>query len=175
MIKPAALFTPAPERATLDRPLEHLLACHRRIEERLDTLERAAAHLHDRRDEALAAFHSAFAFLDTSGALHTADEEESLFPRLYPLLEMGERSYLAGLEHDHTEAHLMYTRLKSLIAAPGTGDAWLHQTRGLVENLAAHYRRHIASEDETLQSYAAERLGAAALAEIAGEMRARRK
>ena len=175
MIKPSALFTPASERATLDQPLAHLRACHRRIEDRLTTLERAAAHLQDRRDEALAAFHSAFAFLDTSGALHTADEEESLFPRLYPLLEMGERSYLAGLEHDHTEAHRMYTRLKALIAAPDAGDAWLAQTRGLVENLTAHYRRHIASEDESLQAYAAERLGGAALAEIAQEMRARRK
>ena len=69
----------------------------------------------------------------------------------------------------------MYTRLKALIAAPDAGDAWLAQTRGLVENLTAHYRRHIASEDESLQAYAAERLGGAALAEIAQEMRARRK
>ena len=33
------------EQATLDRPLEHLVACHRRIEERLRTLERVGDHL----------------------------------------------------------------------------------------------------------------------------------
>lgn len=175
MIKPEALFAPVSGRSSLDRPLEHLMACHRRIEERLEVLERAAAHLEDARAEALAAFGSAFAFLDTSGALHTADEEESLFPRLRPLLEMGERTYLAGLEHDHTEAHRMYAELKGLVAAPCDDGEWVVKVRELVERLAAHYRRHISSEDETLQGYAGGLLSAAALAEIAVEMRARRK
>lgn len=175
MIKPEALFAPVSERSSLDRPLDHLMACHRRIEERLDVMERAAAHLDELREEAMKAFASAFAFLDTSGVLHTADEEESLFPRLRPLLEMGERTYLAGLEHDHTEAHRMYAELKELVAAPGEGEEWAAKVRGLVERLSAHYRRHIASEDETLQGYAAGLLSAPALAEIAAEMRARRK
>lgn len=175
MIKPEALFAPAAERSSLDRPLEHLMACHRRIEERLAGMERAAEHLEERREEALAAFARAFAFLDTSGALHTADEEESLFPRLTPLLERGERTYLAGLEHDHTEAHRMYAELKGLISSPEEAGEWAARVRGLVERLAAHYRRHIASEDETLQEYAGRLLSAPALAEIAAEMRARRK
>jgi hemerythrin-like domain-containing protein len=175
MIKPEALFKPVLERSSLDRPLDHLMACHRRIEERLEVMERAAAHLGDLRAEALAAFASAFQFLDTSGVLHTADEEESLFPRLRPLLERGERTYLAGLEHDHTEAHRMYTELKGLIAAPAEEQGWIQNVRGLVERLSAHYRRHIASEDETLQNYASGLLGAEALTEIAAEMRARRK
>lgn len=175
MIKPEALFTPVSKRSSLDRPLDHLMACHRRIEERLDVMERAASRLEDLREEALGAFAPAFAFLDTSGVLHTADEEESLFPRLRPLMERGERTYLAGLEHDHTEAHRMYEELKGLIAAPREDGEWMAKVRGLVERLSGHYRRHIASEDETLQSYAGGLLSPAALAEIAAEMRARRK
>jgi len=54
--------------------------CHRRIEERLATLERAAEHLNDRTGAALVAFRSVFEFMDSAGVLHTADEEESLFP-----------------------------------------------------------------------------------------------
>ncbi len=175
MIQPDALFAPASGRSSLDRPLDHLLACHRRIEERLATLERAAAHLESHRDEALAAFASAFSFLDSSGVHHTADEEESIFPRLVPLLEPGERTYLASLEHDHTEAHRMYASLKARIAAPADSPEWRAEVSNLVERLVAHYRRHIASEDETLQAYAAEKLTPPMLAEIAAEMKARRK
>lgn len=167
MIKPEALFSHPARRASIDAPLEHLLACHRRIEERLETLERAAAHLEDRADEARAAFRSAFAFLDTSGALHTADEEESLFPRLLASLEPGERSYVAGLEHDHTEAHCLYTELKASLDRPA-------QARHLVERLCALYRAHIASEDSVLQEYARIHLTAGQLAEIAREMKDRR-
>lgn len=174
MIRPEALFTPVSERATLDEPLKHLMACHRRIEERLGMMERGAEALETAREAALGAFRSAFAFLDTSGALHTADEEESLFPRLRPLMEMGERTYLAGLEHDHTEAHRMYADLKGLMGAPLETREWVERVRGLVERLVAHYRRHIASEDEVLQGYGRELLDAGALAEIAAEMRARR-
>ena len=151
----------------MDAPLEHLMACHRRIEDRLETLERAAAHLEDRTEEALGAFRSAFAFLDSSGALHTADEEESLFPRLLPALEPGERSYVAGLEHEHTEAHLIYTELKASLERPA-------QARHLVERLCALYRAHIASEDSVLQEYAKVHLTEAQLGEIAREMKDRR-
>ncbi len=167
MIKPEALFAGAARRSSLDEPLEHLMACHRRIEERLETLERAAAHLEDRTEEALGAFRSAFAFLDTSGALHTADEEESLFPRLMAALERGERAYLAGLEHDHTEAHRIYTELKLSLDRPA-------QARHLVDRLCALYRAHIASEDDVLQEYARVHLSAEQLAEIGREMKGRR-
>lgn len=167
MIKPEALFANPARRASIDAPLDHLMACHRRIEDRLETLERAAAHLEDRTEEARAAFRSAFAFLDSSGALHTADEEESLFPRLMPTLEPGERSYVAGLEHEHTEAHGIYTELKGSLERPA-------QARHLVERLCTLYRAHIASEDTILQEYARVHLTAGQLAEIAREMKDRR-
>ena len=59
--------------AAIDTPVEHLMACHRRIEDRLATLERAADHL--RGDKPV-------------------DEEESLFPRVRPHLTPEELHYL---------------------------------------------------------------------------------
>src|SRR3974390_758327 len=134
------------------------MACHRRVEERLEMMGRAAAHLGDQREAALDAFAAAFRFMDTSGALHTADEEESLFPRLMPLLESGERDYLSGLEHDHPVAHGLYADLKAAVAQFADEPQAQARLSGLVERLARIYRRHIASENETLQAIARQRL-----------------
>lgn len=171
MIRAEALFAPKPERSSLEAPLDHLKACHRRIEERLELMERAAAHLETNRQEALAAFESAFRFMDTAGMLHTEDEEMSVFPRLKTRLERGELSYLAGLEHDHTEAHRLYTELKATYSASGP----VEQVAGLVSRLTTLYRSHIASEDQVLQEYAAQHLDDADLRSIAAEMKARRQ
>ncbi|WP_321472900.1 hemerythrin domain-containing protein [uncultured Paludibaculum sp.] len=170
MIRAEALFAKKSERSTLDAPLDHLKACHRRIEERLDTMERAAARLETHRDRALEAFESAFHFMDTSGVMHTEDEELSVFPRLRPLMEPGELSYLAGLEHEHTEAHRLYTELKDIYSAPGD----VSQIKSVVSRLATLYRAHIQSEDKTLQGYAAQHLVQEDLAAISAEMKARR-
>lgn len=75
------------ELSTPDAPLEHLMACHRRIEERLATFERAGEALVERREEALKAIRSAFAFMESNGAMRTWDEEESVFPRLRGLAQ----------------------------------------------------------------------------------------
>lgn len=156
---------------TLSRPLEHLKACHRRIEERLDTLERVAQHATERPDEAVDALINVFHFLDTAGAIHTLDEEESVFPRLTPKLEQGERSFLAGLEHDHTTAHNLYMELKEQAKRRDFGPRF----RGVVERFVAHYRKHIATEDELLDALCREKLTPQELAQVSGEMKARRR
>lgn len=169
MIRPETLFRE--QGGSLSRPLDHLKACHRRIEERLDALERIAAQAAARPEEAAEALKRVFAFLDSSGALHTADEEESVFPRLAPKLERAEMSFVAGLEHDHTTAHQLYQELKRLAAA---GEYGAH-FQGAVERLAGHYRKHIAKEDEMLDALCREKLTAAELGEISAEMAARRR
>ncbi len=174
MIRPQSLFGPQQKPSTLEEPLDHLLACHRRIEERLGVMERAAAHLNGRRDEALEAFQNAFRFMESSGALHTADEEESLFPRLLPLLDDEGRSYLAGLERDHAEADRLYARLRTAVAAAGADSASQPEIERCVARLTRLYRRHIASEDKVLQVYARQHLTPAQLEAIAAEMRKRR-
>ena len=164
--------------ATLDRPLDHLLACHRRIEERLESLERAAAHLDDRRDEACQAIENSFRFLDSSGVLHTADEEESIFPRFTGALTIEEKAFVEGLELQHQETEKVYGELKrfylawkdSAPSAPAAKDRF----RSLVARLCDLYRSHIAAEDTQLVPIGRRVLDAEQLAAIATEMKARR-
>lgn len=157
-----------------DNVEEFLKACHRRIEQRLEAMERAAAAIETSRGEALAAFEAAFRFLDSSGALHTEDEEESVFPRLRARMEPGERVYLAELEHDHAEAGGIHRRLRTLVEAAARGDADAPAIRGAVEAFTALYRRHISSEDAALTDYARRLLTPEDRGGIAAEMRARR-
>jgi len=165
------------ESATLDRPLDHLVACHRRIDEKLCVLERASAHMEDRTDEALRACHSAFAFLDSSGMIHTEDEEESVFPRIRPHANSEELAYLDSLELQHREVESCLARLKGLTRELES-DTSVTPTRAAfartVTELARLYRAHIASENEVLTAIGRARLDEVALAEIAFEMRLRR-
>src|SRR5215469_12168280 len=98
--------------STLDHPLEHLVACHARIEERLAILERAGEYLDAKPEEAQQALESVFRYFETSGVMHTADEEESVFPRLAGRLNEEEREYVAALEEQHREAEELYARLQ---------------------------------------------------------------
>lgn len=164
--------------ATLDQPIEHLSACHRRIEQRLDTLERAAAAFDTQPHEALQAIRNAFAFLDSNGVLHTQDEEESLFPRLRGRLTVEQQSMLAGLESDHKLAAHLESSLRVIVdqlAASSTPPPALGlELRDLTARFCALYRRHIAVEDAQLAAVSRALLSPAELAAIAGEMRRRR-
>lgn len=150
------------------------MACHRRIEQRLEAMERAAQAIAWRPQEALAALDSAFRFLESSGALHTEDEEDSVFPRLRSRMESGELVFLAQLEHDHAEAGAIYRRLKALVERASQGDADALAIQGAVDELTDLYRRHIAMEDSALTEYARRLLSSEDRAAIAAEMRLRR-
>lgn len=170
MISVDRLTKPAPSRVTLDQPVEHLVACHERIEERLRILERAAEALADRPDEARAAIAQVFRHFDSAGVLHTRDEEESVFPRLLPLLTAAEREYLGHLEEQHREAEEIYTRLREVPPAGANPKAW----RETVVRFCGLYRAHIASENVELVGAARRLFTAVDLAAIAAEMKERR-
>ena len=164
--------------ASIDSPLEHLMACHRRIEQRLETLVNAADHLADDRTGALEAIRKSIEFLTSNGALHTEDEEASLFPRLKAKLSTSEIAFLDSLEAQHIEAGSIFSQLQSLIAAlNGTSTPAVdvvHAYRACAEKLRALYRDHIRSEDEILTALAKRSLGKSELADISREMRALR-
>jgi hemerythrin-like domain-containing protein len=157
-------------------PIEHLFACHRRIEDRLSILERAGAHLESAPGEALTAITNSLRFMDTSGVLHTVDEEQSVFPRLRGHLTQEELAYLDELESQHREADRVYESLKGVVAAltQSRTPELIQQYRDLVQRLAHAYRDHIASEDENLLPIGRRVLDEAELREIHSEMRGRR-
>ena len=158
-------------------PIEHLVACHRRIEERLDILERAGAMLDSVPEASLIAIQNSIRFMDLSGALHTIDEEQSVFPRLREALNVEEREYLDHLEAEHREAEQVYGRLKAVVARMRVGVTTddTVEYRDLVAALASMYRSHIASEDTILVEMGRRRLTEGQLESIQSEMRARRR
>lgn len=181
MIKPADLIAPIQfaEKTTLDHPLEHLTACHRRIEERLATLERVIPYFAaEKREEALSAVESSLRFFDTNGSWHTADEEESLFPRIAAGLTEEERGFVAKLEAQHQEAEGVYVRLKEAASelkkeSPCSQER-IEEYAALCRRLCAIYREHIKAEDGRIPEIGKRVLSAAELEQISQEMKLRR-
>lgn len=159
----------APER--IDSPVDHLIACHRRIEQRFDTISRALTRLDADPDAALSAIANSIRFLDTSGALHTRDEEDSLFPRILPRLSSAERDFIASLRSEHDRADLLFAEVKRRAPSlPEHADEFARAA----EELTALYTAHIQAEDSTLMELARRLLTSDESAAIAHEMRKRR-
>ncbi len=160
-------------------PLEHLMACHRRIEERLETLERAGPHLAVDPTASLAVIHKSMGFLETSGVLHTRDEEESVFPRLRPRLTEVQLRYLDTLENEHRAVEDVYGQLQQTVAAmdgmAAIPDDLQAAYKNVVQRMARMYRSHIESEDELLMRLARSCFDADQLTAISQEMAGRRQ
>jgi iron-sulfur cluster repair protein YtfE (RIC family) len=112
---------------------------------------------------------------------HTADEEQSLFPRLRTASAPGIDKALArivSLEQDHQSAdrnHLEVDRLGQLWLADGrlsSEDAARFEE--LLRQLETLYRHHIAIEEDEVFPYAARVLAAVERQAIGHEMAARR-
>lgn len=152
------------------------MACHDRILQRLDTLERVAGSIETNRDEALRAAQAVIRFFDTNGNWHTQDEEESLFPRLAATAGSEDLNYLTELEAQHQTAEQVYAELKqTLLLLSGNPDAEaMARFRSLAAQLCAIYRAHIASENQRLIAISARILTKEQIAEMALEMKLRR-
>jgi len=161
-------------RDTAEHPLDHLMACHRRIEDRLATLERAGAAFPENREEALAAIRRSLEFFATNGVRHTADEEESVFPRMLPSLSVEEAELVAGLERQHEEAQGLHDALDRAVEGLEAETPDLGAYRRAVVELSEFYRRHIDVEDSTVMGIARRVLSNEQLTAIRGEMRERR-
>ena len=168
--------------AGFDDPIGMLRDCHRRIEQFLHVLclvvERAPGR--PLSDEEAAAVKSALSYFRVGGQRHTADEEESLFPRMRA--EKSTASALKeieALESDHRQADDLHVAVEKMYKAWLEGDALsadeLHRLRTATERLKQLYEGHIRIEENLVFPRAADGLDNAALAEIGEEFRARRK
>ena len=166
-----------------DEPLGLLSDCHRRIEYFLHVLsaitrEVAGGALADAQREQVEA---ALAYFATAAPRHTADEEESLFPRLKASEDATVAAVLeavSGLERDHAVADDHHRAVDGIVRQ------WL--TRGRLDSadvselgtrlaaLEALYRSHIALEDGQVFPTAARLLSPDQLTDIGREMAARR-
>ena len=167
-----------------DEPLGLLSDCHRRIEHFLRVLvvvdaEAAGGPLTRPHRSALEGSLKYFAI---AAPKHTADEEESLFPRLRDSTDPSATAAMVlvdRLEHDHDEADGHHAAVASLVqrwladdCLPPSG---ARELRERLAQLEALYQRHIRVEDRELFPAAARVLDRTQLRQIGREMAARRQ
>ena len=142
--------------STFEDPIGLHGDCHRRIERFLSILVRDAAEARGNplSDEQRTAFQTALKYFREAAPKHTADEEESLFPRLRGMQMPEVRAVLSRvdrLEEDHAcadKAHDEVDRLGSLWLEEGNlTPERASQLSSLIEELSELYRRHIAMEE----------------------------
>jgi hemerythrin-like domain-containing protein len=112
---------------------------------------------------------------------HTADEEESLFPRLrqmrHPEVQSA-FSRLAQLEEEHRWAAPLHAKVERLgaqfLSAGSLSSPEVEEFRKSVASLATMYKQHIRFEDELVFPLAARMLSDADKSAIADEMASRR-
>jgi hemerythrin-like domain-containing protein len=165
-------------------PLGLLSDCHRRIEYFLRVLwaiDRDAA------GGSLAAgpraeLEAALTYFATVAPKHTADEEESLFPRLRAAGDpaaVHALHLLDRLERDHRETDRHHAAVDELgrrwLAADHLHQADVSALRAHLAALHAIYTEHIGVEDRDLFPAAARLLSNGQLIEVGHEMAARRK
>jgi hemerythrin-like domain-containing protein len=159
-------------------PLGMLKDCHRRIEHFLAILSTVAERAQGRNltEEEAAAVNAALSYFRTGGQRHTADEEESLFPRL---LAAGGGDDLDRLQRDHAEANELHDEAERLyrswISAGSLGESDGRRLLAATRVLAAIYQAHIQVEDHIVFPRAAQILGKDAIEAIGREFRARRQ
>ena len=166
-----------------DEPLGLLSDCHRRIEHFLEVLVQTTARAQggalteaQRRD-----IDVALTYFTNAAPKHTADEEQSLFPRLRASSDPEAQRALdtvARLEHDHDIANTHHRLVEDLFERwtkdDRLTDGDLTELRTRLAALQEIYTAHIAVEDRELFPAAGRVLAKDDIAAIGREMAARR-
>ena len=171
-----------PERSFAD-PIGLLTDCHRRIERFLSVLAQVSAQAEGAQltSEQRTALEKALLYFREAAPKHTADEEQTLFPRLRSLHRPAVKAILAkldALETQHGEAEQSHAEVDRL------GRAWLavgslspaDATRwsALIAGLMDLYRGHIAIEESEVFPVAVAQISEFERQAMGGEMAARR-
>jgi hemerythrin-like domain-containing protein len=163
-----------------DDPIGMLKDCHRRIESFLHILCAVVDRAQGRSltGEERAAVQAALQYFRTGGQRHTADEEQSLFPRLRKS-DAQAFEEIDRLEHDHREANDLHTSVERAYSVwIESGEVGPDETRQLLtetSRLKKLYSDHIHVEETTVFARAAQVLDRNALTAIGTEFRFRRK
>ena len=165
-------------------PTGLLSDCHRRVEMFLGMLQ-AVGEVIDQsatRETSRAALESALRYFGEAAPKHTADEEDSLFPRLrqldHPEIHSA-FSALDKLECDHRWAMSLHDKVERLgaqyLSIGKLSDDEIAEFRSSVASLAAMYKEHIRVEEELIFPMAARVLSDTEKTAIGIEMAGRRQ
>jgi hemerythrin-like domain-containing protein len=167
---------------SFDDPTALLSDCHRRVEMFMGSLEAVASRCADPlTDDVRRSLDLALRYFREAAPKHTADEEESLFPRLRQIStpEMSAALHqLDTLEGDHRWAEPLHEAVDTIgneYLRDGILPAPRAETfQASVAALAEMYRRHIQVEDEQVFPVATRLMSAAEKSSVAREMAERR-
>jgi hemerythrin-like domain-containing protein len=173
----------AKQQSNFTDPIGLLTDCHRRIERFLSVLLKVSTEVHGGplNGDQRTSLETALRYFHEAAPKHTADEEQSLFPRLRQMDRAEVKQMLArvdALEQDHVRAgenHAEVHRLGQKWLAAGmlpTADAGRFSV--LLEELSNLYRAHIAVEEDEVFPLADQSLSAPERQAIGGEMAERR-
>ena len=164
-----------------DDPIGMLQDCHRRIERFLNIIWIVSDHAAGRAltDEETSAVQAALHYFRTGGQRHTADEEESLFPRLREVWGCEASEQLGGLESDHLQVSSLHAEVEALYTKwIGAGLLNLEDEQRLLcatTQLKSLYEGHIQLEEQSVFPRAVRTLDRQAIECIGREFRARRE
>jgi hemerythrin-like domain-containing protein len=164
-------------------PIGLLEDCHRRIEKFLDVLVSLANQSQGKAltSEQRAAAETSLRYFREAAPRHTADEEQSLFPRLRASQHQDAAEILSSLDHlhtDHASAVINHQAVDELFRrwlTDGvlTTQDFTHLT-SLLQSLRDMYAEHIREEETQLFPNAARLLTTSDLQAVGSEMAKRR-
>lgn len=148
----------------------------------LGTLDRVASVIDPPlTEETRPALESALRYFREAAPKHTADEEESLFPRLRQMHLPDTESAMERFDllvHGHVVAGSLHAKVEEVgqryLAAGSLESTDVEAYREAIAGLVSIYKGHIHIEDNLVFPLAARLLSSTAKAAIAGEMAVRR-
>lgn len=164
-------------------PIGMLADCHRRIEKFLDVLLTLAVGAQGGAltDEQRAAVETSLRYFKESAPKHTADEEESLFPRMRASQHPEANQTLPDLDHlytDHVQVNenhrVMDELFRQWLANGFLPSPEITRLTSLLHSLKETYTRHIKEEESQIFPAAARILTTTDLRDVGLEMAKRR-
>lgn len=133
-------------------------------------------------EETARALESALRYFSEAAPKHTADEEESLFPRLRQISSpdvTSAFSQIDELQEEHRWASSLHGEVERLgtkyLSGRALSDDEVARFHAAIRDLCSMYERHINLEDTTIVPLATRLLNEKDKSAIANEMKARRK
>ena len=169
--------------ATFREPVEMMKDCHRRIEHFLGVLQKVEQRFGEGEldDDGRRALEAALEYFASFAPRHTADEEQSLFPRMRCSDDPDARAVMADidrLESDHRrceERHSLVDRVvRDWLRTGRLGDTQRSSLRAALDQLTETYAAHIQLEEQRVFTVASRILRTEEVREIGEEMRTRR-
>ena len=162
-----------------DTPIAMLKACHRKVHDQCETLQRLVPHLsaHGSDQAAAEAATAVVRYFDIAAPKHHADEEEDLLPALFEAVAGSDavclRDMAEALHADHDALNQQWAALRPLLCQVMAGQT-VRLDAADVQAFATRYRAHIDFEEAEVLPMAERLLSVEAMDVIGLSMRRRR-